>query len=52
MILQYRNTRKLESKLLKYRFKKNAQYRNIVNPNVHLHVHGRNYEMKKKNAKV
>ena len=52
MILQYRDTRKLESKLPKYGLKKKAQYRNIVNPNVPLHVHGRNYERKKKNAKV
>ena len=55
MILQYRNNRKLESKLpeipvkkKKKKKKKRAQYRNIVNPKVPLHVHGRNYERKNK----
>ena len=55
MILQYRNTRKLESKLpetpVKKEKKKRAQYRNIVNPKVPLHVHGRNYERKNKMLK-
>ena len=56
MILQYRNTRKLESKLpeipvKKEKKKKRAQYRNIVNPKVPLLVHGRNYERKNKMLK-